>query len=150
MDENTSIDQKSRETIDERIRQEKEEVLVSLKAIPIVYVASKKAGISPATYYRWQKEDKEFAKKAKHAQREGEIHLRERALSVVIKYGTDGNDWRAAFTLVRYLDRNLSDDNEKPPIDISTILSNPQALNALSEILKIASINLTEKEKTNE
>lgn len=54
-------------TIQKRIANNKEFMLEQLKRLPIVQVASEKAGISRATYYRWRKDDVEFAKLADEA-----------------------------------------------------------------------------------
>ena len=42
----------------------KNSIIERLKQTPIVQIACKKIGISRATYYRWRKQDKEFAKAA--------------------------------------------------------------------------------------
>ena len=55
------------ETILERQIKDKETLLEVLKEMPIIQVACKKAGVSRATYYRWQQEDKEFKRKSRDA-----------------------------------------------------------------------------------
>lgn len=49
----------------------KEEVIENLRKTPIVQVVCEKLGIGRASYYRWRKEDKEFAEKADAAIDEG-------------------------------------------------------------------------------
>jgi hypothetical protein len=49
---------------------DKEALLIALTEMPIVRVACKKAGVSPATYYRWRS-DIAFAQKADAALSEG-------------------------------------------------------------------------------
>jgi len=145
-----TIDPKSREAIDERIKQQKENLIEILKTMPIISVAVIKAGIDKSTYYRWL-QDIEFAKKAKEARKEGINLIHDKAFSVFIKNGTDGSSWRAAQELMKYLDHVLEgDENGKSTNDLSTILSNPEAIIALAEILKLTNTNPEKKEKTNE
>lgn len=51
--------------------EQKERLVEQLKKTPIVQIACDKAGISRATYYRWRKDDKEFAKVTDEALTEG-------------------------------------------------------------------------------
>jgi len=51
----------------------KEIVIEQLKKTPIVQIACERAGVARATYYRWKKENKEFAKAADDAILEGEM-----------------------------------------------------------------------------
>ncbi len=51
----------------------KEIVIEQLKKTPIVQIACERAGVARATYYRWKKENKEFAKAADNAILEGEM-----------------------------------------------------------------------------
>lgn len=146
-----TIDPKSREAIDERIRQQKEDLIEVLKTMPIISVAVIKVGIHKCTFYRWEADDKEFTKKAKEARKEGIELVHDKAFSVFIKNGTNGNNWRAAYELIKYLDRIMQEDEKgKSTGDLSVILSNPDAIIALAEILKLANINSEKKEKTNE
>ncbi len=61
-------------TINERQQQQKEVLCEQLRKTPIVQVTCEKIGIGRATYYRWRKDDKVFAKKADEALSEG-VHL---------------------------------------------------------------------------
>lgn len=54
-------------TVDMRQDKDKTALLEVLKEMPIVQIACKKAGISRATYYRWQQEDREFKRKSHDA-----------------------------------------------------------------------------------
>lgn len=58
-------------TVEKRIMSNKELILEQLKKIPVVQLVCEKTGVGRATFYRWKKEDKEFAEKADTAQREG-------------------------------------------------------------------------------
>ena len=59
-------------TINIRQTKEKEALLESLKQVPIIEYACKRTGISRTTFYRWKKDDKEFAKAVEEALTEGE------------------------------------------------------------------------------
>jgi hypothetical protein len=49
----------------------KEQIVTNLKKTPIVQVVCEKLGIGRASYYRWRKEDKEFAEETDAAIDEG-------------------------------------------------------------------------------
>lgn len=54
-------------TIEARIVDNKALLVEQLKKLPIVQIACEKTGIGRATYYRWRKDDKDFAKLADEA-----------------------------------------------------------------------------------
>lgn len=58
-------------TIEERQNKDKQAILEALKEMPIIQVACKKVGIGRATYYRWRKEDKVFARQSGDAMGQG-------------------------------------------------------------------------------
>lgn len=60
-------DEVKQKTIAERQVKESEALLEQLRKVPVVQAACERAGVSRATYYRWRKEDKEFAVKADEA-----------------------------------------------------------------------------------
>ncbi len=64
-------DNKQNLTIENRQNKEKQGLLDMLKEMPIIQVACKKAGIGRATYYRWRKEDKIFARQSEDALSQG-------------------------------------------------------------------------------
>ena len=66
-------------------------VVKQLKTTPIVQVTCKKIGISRATFYRWKKEDKEFANDAESAIEEGLGLINDMAESQLISAIKDGN-----------------------------------------------------------
>lgn len=57
--------------VDKRKEEDKKAMLEQLSKLPIIQIACQKAGVSRATYYRWRGEDKQFAKDADEAIREG-------------------------------------------------------------------------------
>ena len=76
---------KKQDKIAKRIKGNKKEMLDILKQTPIVQVASKRAGISRASYYRWRKEDEGFAKEADREIKAGRLLINDMAESQLIK-----------------------------------------------------------------
>ncbi len=72
---------KSKIAIEKRQEKIKESLLEKLKETPIVEIVCKKSGISRATYYRWRKEDLEFANKADESLKEGTYLINDMAES---------------------------------------------------------------------
>ena len=71
-------------SIEQRQAKTKELIIEQLKKAPIVQIASEKAGVGRATYYRWRKEDKEFAKRTDEALLEGSLLVNDMAESKLI------------------------------------------------------------------
>lgn len=71
-------------TIEKRVAKDKQVILENLKQVPIIQVACQKSGIGRASYYRWRKGDKSFAKKADEAVHEGRLLINEMAESQLI------------------------------------------------------------------
>jgi ACT domain-containing protein len=69
----------------------KSTVIKQLKKTPVVQVTCKKVGISRATFYRWKKEDKEFANEAESAIEEGLGLINDMAESQLITAIKEGN-----------------------------------------------------------
>ncbi len=74
-----------------RIKSGKEAVLQQLEKTPIVQLASSKAGIGRATYYRWRKKDEEFTKKADEAIFRGRLFINDMAESKLLNAIQDQN-----------------------------------------------------------
>jgi len=62
-------------------QKEKESLIEQLKKTPIIQLACERTGISRATYYRWRKEDQQFAKKADESLIEGILLVNDMAES---------------------------------------------------------------------
>ena len=62
----------------------KELLLEKIKTSPIIQIVCEKSGISRATYYRWRKEDKRFAKEADTALEEGILLVNDMAESQLL------------------------------------------------------------------
>src|SRR3990167_6800377 len=72
-------------TIEKRQNKEKEILLERLKKTPIVQIACEKCGVGRATYYRWRKDDPEFAKMADEALSEGSLLVNDMAESQLLQ-----------------------------------------------------------------
>lgn len=83
--------QKKQQTIAKRIAKQKAAVLEMLETVPVVQIACKKSGISKATYYRWYRDDAEFAEVADAAKAEGTRTINELAQSKLIELISQGN-----------------------------------------------------------
>ena len=79
------------ESIEIRQTKDKELLLEQLKKTPIVQVACQKVGVGRATYYRWRKEDNEFAKAADSALQEGSLLVNDMAESQLLSAIRDKN-----------------------------------------------------------
>lgn len=78
-------------TVEKRIVKNKDILLAQLNKIPIVQLACEKSSISRATYYRWKKEDPEFARLADDAIDGGVSIINDMAESQLISNIKDGN-----------------------------------------------------------
>lgn len=65
------MSKKKNKTIDDRIVKNKKAILEQLKKLPIVQVACQRISVGRATYYRWRKDDEDFAKQSDEAIAEG-------------------------------------------------------------------------------
>lgn len=74
-------------------RQTKEKILLieQLRKTPIVQIACEKIGIGRATYYRWRKDDIEFAEKADDALLAGSLLVNDMAESQLMSAIKDKN-----------------------------------------------------------
>jgi len=69
----------------------KSTVIKQLKKTPVVQVTCKRVGISRATFYRWKKEDREFANEVESALEEGLGLINDMAESQLITAIKEGN-----------------------------------------------------------
>lgn len=70
--------------IEKRQDKLKEKLIEQFKKTPIVEIACGKVAIGRATYYRWKKEDEEFAQVAEEALLEGKLLINDMAESQLI------------------------------------------------------------------
>ncbi len=78
-------------SIQKRMDINKELLIDQLKKTPIVQIACEKTGVGRATYYRWRKEDSEFAGLADEAIAEGNELVNDMAESQLMAAIRDGN-----------------------------------------------------------
>lgn len=78
-------------TIAKRQGKEKQLLLENLKRIPIIEVACNKSNIGRTTFYRWKKDDKEFARLADEALSEGCGLVNDMSENQIISAIKDGN-----------------------------------------------------------
>ena len=71
-------------SVEERQQKDKEVLIETLKEMPIIQVACKRAGISRATYYRWRSEDKNFRRTSEDAMEQGYAFINDMSESQVI------------------------------------------------------------------
>ena len=88
---NKKESQRDSAVIEARKAREQTALLEQLRKVPIVSIACEKAGIGRATYYRWKKEDEEFAKAAEDALTEGTHLVNDMAESQLLGAIRDGN-----------------------------------------------------------
>lgn len=131
--------QRDSAVIEERKAREQASLLEQLKKIPIVSIACEKAGIGRATYYRWKKEDEDFAKIANEALAEGTQLVSDMAESQLLGAIRDGNLGAVMYWLKH---RNPHYNNK---LEVTTRLKNtdeeltPEQETAISEALRLAS-----------
>jgi hypothetical protein len=78
-------------TIEKRQSKNKEQLLEILKKTPIVQIACEKAGIGRASYYRWRKEDADFAQQSDQALQDGSLLVNDMAESQLMSAIKDKN-----------------------------------------------------------
>lgn len=78
-------------SIQQRQEQEKSILIEQLKKTPIVQIACEKTGTGRTTYYRWRKENQEFAKEADVALKEGKSLVNDVAESQLLGAIREGN-----------------------------------------------------------
>ena len=83
--------EKKLSTVDKRIAQEKLLLLEHLKTTPIVEMACSKANIGRASYYRWRKDDPEFARAADDALYDGSLLVNDVAEGFLVSAIRDKN-----------------------------------------------------------
>ncbi len=70
--------------LEQKQKLKKEELVEQLKKTPIVQIACEKIGVGRATFYRWRKDDKEFAQAVDQALTDGSYLVSDMAESKLI------------------------------------------------------------------
>jgi len=82
---------KKDKTIKDRQSKKKELILEHLQKMPILQIATERAGISRASFYRWREQDENFKKAADEAIIEGEALVTDMSESQLISLIRDKN-----------------------------------------------------------
>lgn len=77
--------------IEKKQSKNKEQLLEILKKTPIVQIACEKAGVGRASYYRWRKEDADFAQQSDQALLDGSLLVNDMAESQLMSAIKDKN-----------------------------------------------------------
>lgn len=131
MDENN-------QTVEERQQKDKELLLGALKEMPIIQVACKRSGISRATYYRWQQEDKDFKRKSLDALDDGIEFINDMSESQLITLIKEKKMPAIAMWLKNNHKRYGSKGREYMPIASTEDLT-PEEEKLVSDALRMAS-----------
>lgn len=130
---------KHQDVIDARKAREQASLLEHLGKLPIVQIACEKAGISRATYYRWRKEDADFAKTADEALQDGVSLVSDMAESQLLTQIRDGNLGAVMYWL-KHRNQNYNNKLEVTArIKQDNEALTPEQEAAITEALKMAS-----------
>ncbi len=77
-------------TIDKRLKDDKQKLVDTLRELPIVMAACKRAGVSRDTYYRWRREDNEFRRDSDDALSQGVEFINDMSEAQVIQLIKEG------------------------------------------------------------
>lgn len=126
--------------VDARKAQEQSLLLEQLRKVPIITVACEKTGVSRPTFYRWRKEDPEFAKATDEAVGEGINLVSDMAESQLLTAIRDGN----LGAVMYWLKHRNPHYNSK--MEVTATLKredeplSPEQEAAITEALKLASL----------
>jgi hypothetical protein len=129
---------KSSVTIAKRIDKTQEILLDQLKKTPIVQVACEKVSVGRATYYRWRKENEEFAKLADEAINEGNALVNDMAESQLMAAIRDKNLTAIIFWLKHHHPRYAT------KVEITGHLKHEEQLTPEQEALVMKALKLAE------
>lgn len=134
-------------TVRDRIKNEQNLILEQLKKTPIVQIGCEKTGVSRATYYRWRKEDKEFAKRADESLQEGNLLINDMAESQLLSAVRDKNMTGIIFWLKHhhpaYATRVEVTTNQKPQDALT-----PEQRKAVKEALTLTGLTQGDQENS--
>ncbi len=127
--------------ITKRQEKEKQTVIDALRKTPIIQIVCDKTGVSRATFYRWRKDDKAFAKKADEALHEGTTLVNDLAESQLIAAIREKNLGAITFWLKHH---HPSYANK---LELSGKLTEEYQLNPEQEKLMIKALTMLQKSK---
>jgi len=130
-----------------KTEKDKSLLLEQLKKTPIIQIACEKTGVGRATYYRWRKEDKDFARHADEAIFEGELFINDISESQLISAIKDKNLPAIKFWLQhhhpRYTDKLEISGHLEHPTEALT----PEQEKVVRKALKLASLHKGDKQE---
>ncbi len=129
------------EIVPTKTEENKARLVEQLKKTPIVQIACEKEGVGRASYYRWRKEDPEFADAADEAMCTGKSLISDLAESQLIKAIRDGN-----MTAIIYWLKNQHPDY-RTRVELSGRLETigktltPEQVENIEKALKLAALD---------
>ena len=119
-----------------------------LKQRPILQFACKKAGISRSQFYRWMKEDSDFAAKITEAQREGTEVVNDFSVSKLLT-GINNDNLAAIFFWLRHRHPDFSNKLEiNAKHEVVHTLTNEEK-QIIGEALKLSGLSNQERDSLN-
>ena len=123
-----------------RKSQDKELLVEQLKKTPIIQLACEKTGIGRATYYRWRKEDDEFALEADEAIHFGEQLVNDMAESQLLSAIRDQNMTAISFWLKHHHKNYTTKVELSGKIKTECNQLTPEQQEAITKALGLASL----------
>lgn len=117
-----------------------------LKQRPILQFACKKAGISRSQFYRWAKEDKNFATKVEEAQREGTEVVNDFSVSKLMT-GINNDNLAAVFFWLRHRHPDFSNRLEVTTRHEAAYALTDEQKRVIQEALALSGLTDTERSK---
>ncbi len=123
----------------------KELLFEQLRKTPIAQIACEKTGVARSSYYRWKKNDKEFAKMAEEALQEGIFLMCDLSETQLFNLIKDGNLGAITFLLKHRhpayrnkveINANINQVDEKLSPEQKTIIRKALRLASLSKPVK--------------
>lgn len=130
-------------SIHDRQEEQKQLLLEHLTKTPIVQIACEKSGMSRATYYRWRKDDPEFAREADASLKEGRLLVNDMAESQLMSAIRDKNMTAIIYWLKHH------HESYTTRVEITGSLKTEHVLTEEQEALVQKALNLTLFSSTN-
>ncbi len=83
----------------ERTARDKTALIEQLRKTPVIQIACEKVGVSRMTYYRWRKDDEEFANAADESLADGKSLVNDLAESQLLSALKSGDPWSIQYWL---------------------------------------------------
>lgn len=117
-----------------------------LKQRPIIQFACKKAGISRSQYYRWMKNDSDFALKIDEAQREGNEVVNDFSVSKLLT-GINNDNLAAVFFWLRHRHPDFSNKLEVTTKQETKYILTDEQKQLIEQALKLSGLTNSERGK---